>query len=83
MCKASVGGTGVKHGVSGLWSHRNVFSGVMNRISLPDNLMDGSRFGGFQENAIYRTMTIDTFGGGGMIVWGWFLWFALLSSSED
>ena len=51
----SVGGSGVKHAATGLWSSGNLFRGVTNHAALSGSLMDESGFGQCQENVTYLT----------------------------
>lgn len=52
----SIGCIGLKHTTAGLWSSRDVFSGVTNHSSPSGNLMDESGFGTCQENGTCLTV---------------------------
>jgi hypothetical protein len=61
----SVAWSGVKLATIGLWSSGKAFSGVM---------IHASPSGSPTERIIVPTVN---FGGGGIMVWGWFSWFGL------
>lgn len=53
----------VKHVVTGLWSHGDMFSGLTNNASLSGSLMDKPWFGEFQESATCLTWPLSSSGG--------------------